>query len=46
MRAWPGKSLNWQPEVDFRGLVRMMVEADTVAAKSAEPKLQFAGSGG
>jgi len=23
------RSLNWQPEVDFKGLVRMMVEADT-----------------
>src|SRR5271167_4530655 len=23
------RALNWQPEVDFKGLVRMMVEADT-----------------
>ncbi|HLI62868.1 MAG TPA: GDP-mannose 4,6-dehydratase, partial [Terriglobales bacterium] len=26
------RDLNWQPEVDFRGLVRMMVESDTGVA--------------
>jgi len=25
------RALNWQPEVDFKGLVRMMVEADAIA---------------
>jgi GDPmannose 4,6-dehydratase len=37
------RSLNWQPEVDFKGLVRMMVESDTASAKKVEePKRQFA----
>jgi len=40
------RALSWQPEVDFKGLVRMMVESDTAAAKEAhESKLQFAKSG-
>jgi GDPmannose 4,6-dehydratase len=26
------KALKWDPEVDFKGLVRMMVESDTVGA--------------
>ncbi len=29
------ESLKWQPAVDFRGLVRMMVESDTRSAKDA-----------
>ncbi len=36
------KELNWKPEVDFPGLVRMMVEADT-GVKAAKP--HFAGQG-
>ena len=40
------QALNWRPEVDFKGLVRMMVESDTASAKQAhESKLQFAKSG-
>ena len=27
------RSLNWRPEVDFKGLVRMMVESDTLVGK-------------
>jgi GDPmannose 4,6-dehydratase len=32
-------ALNWQPEVDFKGLVRMMVESDTGVKAKAESKL-------
>jgi GDPmannose 4,6-dehydratase len=40
------RSLNWQPKVDFKGLVRMMVESDTASAKKVEDsKLQFARTG-
>lgn len=40
------RSLNWQPKVDFKGLVRMMVESDTGAAKEVQvPKPQFARTG-
>ncbi len=40
------QALSWQPEVDFKGLVRMMVESDTASAKEAhETKLQFAKTG-
>jgi len=35
--------LNWKPEVDFRGLVRLMVEADTGVSAKAEKS--FATSG-
>jgi GDPmannose 4,6-dehydratase len=35
-------ALNWQPEVDFKGLVRMMVESDTAVG---DPAAQFARSG-
>jgi GDPmannose 4,6-dehydratase len=39
------RALNWQPEVDFKGLVRMMVESDTSASKQAQnPKPQLAGT--
>ncbi len=37
--------LNWTPEVDFHGLVRMMVEADTGSAKATEHSTQFATTG-
>jgi GDPmannose 4,6-dehydratase len=37
------RALNWQPEVDFKRLVRMMVEADT--ARSGEPTREHAGAG-
>src|SRR5208283_5451898 len=30
------RALNWQPEVDFKGLVRMMVEADAIAKNGVE----------
>ncbi len=41
------RALNWQPEVDFKALVRMMVESDTASAKDVhDPKLQLARSGG
>jgi len=36
------RELNWCPEVDFHGLVRMMVEADTGVTA---PKREFAASG-
>src|SRR5271165_607710 len=36
------QKLNWRPEIDFHGLVRMMVEADTGATAS---KREFAASG-
>ncbi len=36
------QELNWHPDVDFQGLVRMMVEADTGATAS---KREFAASG-
>jgi len=40
------RDLNWTPEVDFEGLVRMMVESDTgVASKSRSAKGQFVKSG-
>ena len=40
------RDLTWQPEVDFEGLVRMMVEADTgVASKARLGKSQFVKSG-
>jgi len=40
------RALNWQPEVDFKGLVRMMVESDTGTSKQAQnPKPQLATSG-
>jgi len=28
------RELGWQPEVDFKGLVRMMVQADIAAARA------------
>ncbi len=40
------RALNWLPEVDFHGLVRMMVESDTGAMPRAEAaRSQFARSG-
>jgi len=38
------RALNWQPEVDFKGLVRMMVEADT-ARSGAERNREHAAVG-
>jgi len=39
------RSLNWQPEVDFKALVRMMVTSDVAAARQPlEAKAQLAGS--
>ena len=39
------RELNWDPEVDFKGLVRMMVDSDTASGEKAlEPKVQFARS--
>jgi GDPmannose 4,6-dehydratase len=38
------KQLNWHPEVDFRGLVRMMVEADTGVAVKPEKTLASSGA--
>ncbi|SRR5579883_3303894 len=39
------RDLNWQPEVDFRGLVRMMVESDTgVAATARSAKERVVGT--
>ncbi|HTV65694.1 MAG TPA: GDP-mannose 4,6-dehydratase [Bryocella sp.] len=35
------KELNWNPEVDFHGLVRMMVAADAGVAKSKENEARF-----
>ncbi len=41
------RALNWEPAVDFKALVRMMVESDTFSAKDVhDPKLQFARTGG
>jgi GDPmannose 4,6-dehydratase len=37
--------LNWKPEVDFAGLVRMMVESDAGIAKQDAAKPQFAARG-
>lgn len=37
------KDLNWKPEVDFPGLVRMMVESDTGVTKGGSAKAEFAG---
>ncbi len=37
--------LNWKPEVDFGGLVRMMVESDAGGVKHEAAKPQFAGRG-
>ncbi len=39
------QKLNWQPEVDFHGLVRMMVESDAGSLKADESSRQFATSG-
>ena len=40
------RSLDWQPEVDFKGLVRMMVESDTAWGSGAVgPKAQLARTG-
>ncbi len=39
------RSLNWNPEVDFKGLVRMMVESDTGRRKLGDPEVQLANSG-
>ncbi len=39
------KELNWQPEVDFRGLVRMMVESDAGVPTSKKAESQFAATG-
>jgi GDPmannose 4,6-dehydratase len=38
------RSLNWNPDVDFKGLVRMMVESDTTRTVQ-DKKPQFAQSG-
>ncbi|HUI83753.1 MAG TPA: GDP-mannose 4,6-dehydratase [Candidatus Binatia bacterium] len=39
------RMLNWQPEVDFKGLVRMMVEADTgVSNEASAAKLARSGA--
>ncbi|MFZ0914667.1 MAG: GDP-mannose 4,6-dehydratase [Candidatus Korobacteraceae bacterium] len=38
------RSLNWNPDVDFKGLVRMMVESDTTRTVQ-DKKPQFAPSG-
>ena len=39
------KELKWQPEVDFHGLVRMMVESDAGVATSKKTEAQFAVTG-
>jgi len=39
------RELNWVPEVDFKGLVRMMVESDT-SLKIRDPDLEFVKRGG
>jgi len=39
------QALKWQPEVDFHGLVRMMVEADAGTVKLSKAETQFAASG-
>jgi len=38
------RALNWQPKVDFKGLVRMMVEADTAGRAGARTR-EHAGAG-
>jgi GDP-D-mannose dehydratase len=39
-------SLNWRPEVDFKGLVSMMVESDALGRKEARvANVQLARSG-
>ncbi len=40
------RNLNWEPEVDFKELVRIMVEADTgVAGNAGQAKSQFVKTG-
>ena len=39
------RALNWQPEVDFKGLVRMMVEADAIAKNGVERSREHAKAG-
>ncbi len=40
------QSLNWRPEVDFKGLVRMMVESDVARCQETlDPRAQLARSG-
>ena len=39
------RCLNWSPEVDFKGLVRMMVESDTARRELTEPLAQLTNSG-
>jgi GDPmannose 4,6-dehydratase len=40
------RELKWDPVVDFKGLVRMMVESDTLSGgEDRDPKAQFARSG-
>jgi GDPmannose 4,6-dehydratase len=36
------QSLNWQPKVDFHGLVRMMVESDAGTLRVPQPETRFA----
>jgi GDPmannose 4,6-dehydratase len=38
------RALGWRPEVDFKGLVRMMVESDTAAAHVSDSRAQLARS--
>ena len=37
------RELKWKPEVDFAGLVRMMVESDAGLSKPDSAKPQYAG---
>jgi GDPmannose 4,6-dehydratase len=39
------QKLNWKPEVDFHGLVRMMVESDAGPLKANQSSRQFATTG-
>jgi len=40
------RSLGWHPEVDFKGLVRMMVESDALGREESRyPKAQLVRSG-
>src|SRR5271157_3832155 len=39
------RALKWQPEVDFRGLVRMMVEADAIARNGVVRSREHAKAG-
>jgi GDPmannose 4,6-dehydratase len=39
------RALNWQPDVDFKGLVRMMVEADATARNRVAPSSEHAKAG-